>query len=731
MKGSGPLHSDHPPMDGSLGRAHDALDRARSLRRGFARTHGIRLLVSLPFLAWYIYANVAFDGAHTLAIAIGFLVGLGATIPIGAWIERRAIRSAMGIFYEPQSRAPDGSLDELSTLAQRIALLVAVEYPVGGVAGVAAAQIFLAQRSEPLFELPVIAQLLSAIVLAGCFAAVVTYLLNDDVAAALAGVVAERHSVSAESGRGARMRTRLFIVFTAIVVLLAFALGSFAYHQAALALVGVEGRQSTLNHLLLNFAAIALVTLAFALLMTHLLAENLVQPVRRVTALMRRIREGDLSAGTEMRGDPRAFHEAGGLAAIFISTSTRLAQIAQQAEGFAAGDLGIEIAVAHDRDRMGRALATLLATMRAVLRDAGSTSARLREGVEVLRRTGNDLTGASVEAASLASATAGAMERSRGQVEELDRDVVTLRRGFETLSGGADGLTEAAQASATSVGELSTALTQSAVSAKEILARSHAAAGAAAEGQAAVSASIEASRASEAAMERLRGVVEALSGASERIGTITTAIEEIADQTNLLALNAAIEAARAGDQGRGFAVVADEIRKLAERSRSATKEIGNLVRDVQRESGSAVGAVGESLAAVSDGQERAHAAGGAIATIVQAVGEVRGLMAEIEFTQREQSTVTQHLVEIMARVSQTASENRAEVESISGVADRLSRISRDHRESAAEVSASAEALRERAGAVEGASKRVNSLAERLEGEASALRGSVGRYMLKS
>lgn len=719
-------------MDGFLGpSARDALDRARVLRRGFTRTHGIRLLVSLPFLAWYIYANVGFDAAHTLAIAVGFAVGLGATIPFGSWIERRAIRSAMAIFYEPESRAPDGSIDELSSLAGRIALLVAVEYPIGGASGMAAAQLFLSLRGEPLFDGAVIVQLMAAIVLAGFFAAVVTYLLDDDVASALAGTVALVHPTSAESGRGLRMGTRLFVVFTAIVVLLAFALGSFAYHQTELALVGVEGRSQTLAHLFLSFAAIALVALAFALLMTHLLAKNLAHPVRRVTALMRRIREGDLSAGTEMRGDPRAFHEAGGLAAIFISTSTRLAQIAHQAERFAAGDLEIEIAVQHERDRMGRALATLLTTMRAVLRDAGSTSQRMREGVEVLRRTGDDLTAASVEAASLAGATAGAMERSREQVEELDRDVVALRRGFETLSGGADGLTEAAQASVASVSELSAALTQSAATAKGVLARSTAAAGAAAEGQAAVLSSIEASRTSEAAMERLRGVIEMLSGASERIGTITTAIEEIADQTNLLALNAAIEAARAGEQGRGFAVVADEIRKLAERSQAATKEIGRLVHDVQRQSGSAVTAVGEGLAAVSEGQERARSAGEAIATIVKSVGEVRGLMAEIELTQREQSSVTHHLVEIMARVSETASDNRTGVESIGGVADRLTRVSHVHRESAEEVSASAETLRERADAVEGASKRVNALAERLEGEASALRGSVGRYMLKS
>ena len=85
--------------------------------------------------------------------------------------------------------------------------------------------------------------------------------------------------------------------------------------------------------------------------------------------------------------------------------------------------------------------------------------------------------------------------------------------------------------------------------------------------------------------------VAELGAKGEQIGAIVETIDDIAEQTNLLALNAAIEAARAGEMGKGFAVVADEVRKLAERSGRATKEIAQLIAEVQKGTSDAVAAM--------------------------------------------------------------------------------------------------------------------------------------------
>ena len=145
--------------------------------------------------------------------------------------------------------------------------------------------------------------------------------------------------------------------------------------------------------------------------------------------------------------------------------------------------------------------------------------------------------------------------------------------------------------------------------------------------------------------------VEALGQRSNQIGEIIGTIDDIADQTNLLALNAAIEAARAGEQGRGFAVVADEVRKLAERTRRATKEIAEMIQTIQTETQGAVEVMQAGTQQVKLGVESTTRAGASLREIIQTSEAAGALVSAIATAAEAQKSATD---EISTNIEQIA-----------------------------------------------------------------------------
>jgi methyl-accepting chemotaxis protein len=145
--------------------------------------------------------------------------------------------------------------------------------------------------------------------------------------------------------------------------------------------------------------------------------------------------------------------------------------------------------------------------------------------------------------------------------------------------------------------------------------------------------------------------VESLGERSDQIGAIIGTIEDIADQTNLLALNAAIEAARAGEQGRGFAVVADEVRALAERTTRATKEIGEMIKAIQRETKGAVLAMEQGVQQVEAGTIEAAKSGDALREILEQVNDVASQVNQIATAAEEQTATTSEISNNMQQIT--------------------------------------------------------------------------------
>ena len=153
--------------------------------------------------------------------------------------------------------------------------------------------------------------------------------------------------------------------------------------------------------------------------------------------------------------------------------------------------------------------------------------------------------------------------------------------------------------------------------------------------------------------------VTSLGEQAEAIGRIMTVISDIADQTNLLALNAAIEAARAGEAGRGFAVVADEVRKLAEKTMTATKEVGDAITGIQQGTQRSIVAMQDAAKNVEDATGLAEESGSALTEIVSESEHVASQIQAIAAAAEEQSATSEEITRSLDEINAMAGENAA------------------------------------------------------------------------
>ena len=301
-------------------------------------------------------------------------------------------------------------------------------------------------------------------------------------------------------------------------------------------------------------------------------------------------------------------------------------------------------------DRLGEQLAQIVATIQHAVLTVQSASqhtnetakqveSRVSEELLALARAAN----LSVDVAGTAGTVAENAEQVARRVTDISSAVAQMTASIQEMDQNLLNLATVVEQSVANTQEMSASIVQVAGNAERVRQESTSTDKQVREGRNEVA---QLSKGMSSISDTVADVVtemQSLDQASRQIGEILGLIEAIADQTNLLALNAAIEAARAGEHGRGFAVVADEVRKLAENSASSTKQIGQLVADIQRRTTAVLERTARANNLVQNNAASARSVTDMIETISSRVTEMAQLVSEISVATTEQARASEEL----------------------------------------------------------------------------------------
>jgi methyl-accepting chemotaxis protein len=283
------------------------------------------------------------------------------------------------------------------------------------------------------------------------------------------------------------------------------------------------------------------------------------------------------------------------------------------------------------------------------------------------KATGRTILAVAGQASSIASHVASASEELSTQVEQVSRGAEAQRARVEQT--------------ASAMSEMTSTVLEVARNAAQASEQSGLTRDKAGKGADLVNRVVKAINNVNGVATTLQDNMKELGAQAENIGGVMNIISDIADQTNLLALNAAIEAARAGEAGRGFAVVADEVRKLAEKTMSATHEVGAGINAIQQSTKSNIHEVGSAVSSIGEATGLADASGEALKEIVELATANSSVVASIATAAEQQSATSEEInrsiEEINRIVNETSSgmlQSSAAVQELSQTAQELNRV---------------------------------------------------------
>lgn len=300
--------------------------------------------------------------------------------------------------------------------------------------------------------------------------------------------------------------------------------------------------------------------------------------------------------------------------------ATPLRQATALAERIATGDLTVEVPPAGGRDEVGQLLGALDRMVRAWRHLMGETGS----GIATLGAASGEILASTMQGAAGAAQTAAAVSETTATVEEVKQTALLASQKSRQV---ADAAREAA--------------------------------GTASRGRLAIEQGMRGMESVQEKMESIAATIVRLSERSQAVSDIVVTVAGLADQSNLLAVNAAIEAAKAGDQGKGFAVVAQEVRALAEQSRQATRQVREILGEIQKSIGAAVMITEQGSKAVADGAAQTSEADAAIRALADSIAGAAEAAAQIAASSQQQLAGMDQVALAMENIRQVSAENAA------------------------------------------------------------------------
>jgi len=391
--------------------------------------------------------------------------------------------------------------------------------------------------------------------------------------------------------------------------------------------------------------------------------------------------------------------EVGNLAAAYSRVIDYMKEMAKVTSSVADGDLTVEVAPRSDKDVLGHAHARLITRQRDLIGKSKAAAANVAEASRQLSRASEQTAQATQQiTVTIQTVAKGASEQS-SSLQQTAQSMEQLTAAIQQIASGSQVQAKGVEEASGIVREVSVAIAEVSANAEAGTESWAITATSAAEGARKTHETVEGMAKIKKAMDLVSTKVSDLGGRSQEIGKIVATIDDIAAQTNLLALNAAIEAARAGEQGRGFAVVADEVRKLAERSSMATKEIATLVAGIQASLRDAVDAMQQGSRDVETGYLLAADAGGSLDAILERSQTVGNQVERISIAAKQLNAFSSEMVEAIDRINTVVEQNAAATEqmtenskSVSGSVGSSAGIAVENSAAAQEVSASIEEM---------------------------------------